>query len=335
MRKLRVAVITLAAGGVPVLAVSMLASSCGSDREPFGPATSPDRDVAPIDGVGFTPAPAEDAVPSGPYCEVFQTFELSDAGDAATPEQLCAIQPSPAATTSAARITLKSYSPTQRTAHGFVSMPSDVEAAVVGLPSIKVVYRSTSSVGGLVVTDMKRVLGGYEFSAQWPEALPNQGCLGFAAMTLALEFDIACDVDDAATKTVQAHTTLVLCDTVDGGVEWVSAGDECCNDCQIIAEMAPSPIVSDKKKDDLPLARVVRLRVLELARAGRQVLLFAENDAGPDLAIEWSVSGGSVERIAPDLMLWTLPGDDSAPFGQVAVWNDAGAAVENFVWGIA
>jgi hypothetical protein len=36
-------------------------------------------------------------------------------------------------------------------------------------------------------------------------------------------------------------------------------------------------------------------------------------------------------------VLWKLPADfdEAQPFGQVAVWNDAGAVVENFLWGQA
>jgi hypothetical protein len=118
----------------------------------------------------------------------------------------------------------------------------------------------------------------------------------------------------------------------DGSVEWVSSGDAC-TACRVIAEMAPRPIVSDKTGDDLPLGMVIRLRVVEVARAGRHVLLFADNDAGADADYEWSVSEGSLEHVADDVVLWTLPEETTAraPFGQVAVWNAAGAAVENFV----
>ena len=68
-----------------------------------------------------------------------------------------------------------------------------------------------------------------------------------------------------------------------------------------------------------------------------QSIAFAESDAGPGLELEWRVSGGALERIADDVVLWTLPedGGEATPFGQVAVWNDAGAVVENFVWSAA
>ena len=53
--------------------------------------------------------------------------------------------------------------------------------------------------------------------------------------------------------------------------EWVSSGTL----CTVIAERAPSPIVSDNTGDELPLGRVVSMRIIEVARAGKQVLLFA------------------------------------------------------------
>ena len=129
----------------------------------------------------------------------------------------------------------------------------------------------------------------------------------------------------------ESITPVAFC--LDGDrLEWVSAGDAC-TVCTIIAEMAPSPIVSDLIEDSLPLARVIRIAVRELARAGRSVLLMAENDAGEDAEYEWHVSKGEVQSVAPDVVLWTLPDGVDRPFGQVAVLAETGAVVENFVWG--
>lgn len=328
MRRLHIALLTVA-GGVPTIIAMMLAPSCGRENDneesKFGP--TPDADFEPPRfDVSQEPRPA----PTGPSCEATRVIALPDAGDAATPEQLCAVSQPAVGTNATARITLANYSAAQRTAKGFVAMSAELASSIVGTPKI-VVEATMDPFDKMVVTNMTKVAGGFQFSASWPGPLP--GCIGsLRMMVVSATFDMACA--DGGTKTVEARTTIAHCDTGDGGYEWVSSGDKCC-DCQIIAEMAPSPIVSDKQRDDLPLARVVRLRVLELARAGRQVLLFAENDAGHDLEIDWNVSGGSIERIAPDVILWTLPDDGEAPFGQVAVWNDAGAAVENFMWGVA
>lgn len=134
---------------------------------------------------------------------------------------------------------------------------------------------------------------------------------------------------------MESTTSLDLCWKHKERV-WVSSGD-LCTDCVIIAEMAPSPIPSDNQGDELPLGRVVRLRVVPLAQSGRARLLFAENDAGGDARYEWRVSGGSLQKIAEDIVLWTLPEDyaEKEPFGQVGVWNGDGAAVENFYVGVA
>jgi hypothetical protein len=117
---------------------------------------------------------------------------------------------------------------------------------------------------------------------------------------------------------------------------WRSAGESCLLCCPIVAEMAPTPIRGDSQGDDLPLARALRIRIAAFAHAGRQVLLVAQNDAGPDAEYEWRVSAGTFERVADDIVVWTLPdASGDAPYGQVAVWNEAGAAVENFYWNAA
>jgi hypothetical protein len=332
MRKLRVAVITSVAGGVPVLFATML-HACGSDDN----ASIDDADRRDVVAVEHEPGFRFDAnrppldAPEPTTCSdgrEARVVELPDAGLPATPDQLCAAQPSTVESTASARVTLKGYA----NATGFVALPADIEGVIVGTPSVAVIDAAPPQLASMTVTNMTKVTGGFQFTAGWAETLPSTSCFGTQTMTVKATFDIACA--DGGTKTVEARTRIDICDGSDGSLAWVSSGDQCC-DCVIIAEMAPSPIVSDKTKDDLPLARVVRLRVVELARAGRQVLLFAENDAGPELELDWNVSGGSLERIDADLMLWTLPDDDASPFGQVAVWNDAGAAVENFAWGTA
>jgi hypothetical protein len=334
MRRLRIAVVASVAGGAPVLLASML-DACGSDVDTAEQPSTPESSAPDTPTGSFSDAVAEPPPPPPPrfFCNGPRIVELPDAGTAATSEQLCATQDTAIRTNATARVTLTNYSASLDTATGFVTMPADVEALLIGMPSVSVVI-STNPDWAMVASNMTKVAGGFRFDASWPTPLPD-GCWGVGpdtSMTVAATFQIACE---GGTKTVEARTRIDLCDSAGEKLVWVSSGDKCC-DCTIIAEMAPSPIVSDKTADDLPLARVVRLRVLEVARAGRQVLLFAENDAGPELEIEWSVSEGSIERVAPDVVLWTLPDDPFArPFGQVAVWNEAGAAVENFQWGVA
>jgi hypothetical protein len=96
--------------------------------------------------------------------------------------------------------------------------------------------------------------------------------------------------------------------------------------------MAPSPIVPDKQADDLPLARAMRLRIVELARISNSLVLLAENDGGEGLEYEWHVSAGRLEQLAPDVVVWTLEQGMPDPLIQTAVWGEHSAAVASFAF---
>jgi hypothetical protein len=323
MRKLRV-VFTTVGGVVPALMVAFVApatDACGGEVEESSDqrdASSVDRDSSSV----WEPSPSP--YDAKPYERPSYIVEIPPPGTAADPGQLCAV-PSPVTSNVAARVTLSDYDRDKSTAKGFIAVAPAVEPTIVGLPTI-VVSAKSIYLDDMVVTNMTKVAGGFQFDASWPDGVPYGGSV---QMTVETTLTISCA--DGGTTTVQALTKIDLCCDPEVGYEWVSSGDAC-TVCQVIAEMAPSPIVSDKRGDDLPLGMVVRLRVVEVARAGRHVLLFADNDAGAAAKYEWRVSEGSLEHISDDVMLWTLPEKtNGTPFGQVAVWNDAGAAVENFV----
>ncbi len=342
MRKLRVVFTTM--GAVPALLATILVPAvdgCGSD-----PATSA-FDGGPLDGGPLDAAqdslfsdeaprfleasPGADA--PEPLCpssfEITHIVEIPPPGVVAEPGQICAVS-QPVPSNAAARVTLTRYSQSQETAVGFIALTPAVAATVVGLPTVTVTSATKAAFSGLTVSNMTRIEGGFRFLASWPGPLPRS--IYGDQMTVKASFTIACA--DGETRVVESLTKIDRC--IDGSsFTWVSSGDAC-TVCQVIAEMAPSPIVSDNRGDDLPLGRVIRIRVVEVARAGRQVLLFAENDAGEDAGFEWRASGGTLLRIADDVMLWSMPEEGpEQPFGQVAVWNQAGAVVENFVWGAA
>jgi hypothetical protein len=157
---------------------------------------------------------------------------------------------------------------------------------------------------------------------------------GYSRVTVRTTFDVACAPDGGAAKQVHAATDIHLCTDDTGGPAWVSSGDACVV-CRIIAEMAPSPIVPDKAADGLPLARALRLRVVELARVANRVVLFAENDGGEGLDYEWHPSAGEVERLAPDVIVWTVAEGMAAPLMQVAVVGESAAAVATWAWNAA
>ncbi len=336
MRKLRV-VFTTVGGAMPALLVALVTpavDACGGGPEYDALEASNDG------GRGDEAFPEPDEPPPPPpdwdaSCPSY-IVEIPEPGTAADPGLLCAV-PSPVASNVSARVTLSDYSQGDLTATGVIEVPAAIESTVVGLPTVSVRSASSDAVSAMTVTEMTKTAAGFRFRAHWPEYFAHWP--GATQMTVVTTFTVACD--DGGTTTVEALTKIDLCHPEElGSYEWVSSGDAC-TDCQIIAEMAPSPIVSDKKGDDLPLGMVLRLRVVEVARAGRQVLLFADNDAGAAAEYEWRVSEGSIEHIAQDVVLWTLPDDATSrsgartPFGQVAVWNDDGAAVENFVFSVA
>jgi hypothetical protein len=280
-------------------------------------------DTAVADGVALDTSPPEPCWPGAQPTTYI--VNVPPPGVPADPGQICAIRLPPVTSNTAARITLTSYSANNRSAFGSVSVPASLASTVVGFPTISVVS-APAGYGTISITNLTPVPGGYRFDASWPAATiaPMSG----ARMTLMATFTLACA--DGGTQTVESTTELDLC--LDGtALEWVSSGDAC-TVCEVIAEMAPSPIVPNTHGDELPLASVLRLRVVELARAGRTVVLMAENDGGEATDYTWQVSGGRVERVAPDIVLWTAPESGETASGQVAVWNDAGAAVESFVW---
>lgn len=337
MRKLRV-VFTTMGGAVPALLATVLVpmvDGCGVDSPISGDASAPveaGKDASEPDSPQF-PGDA-DAAPDSPepVCQGMTDtiiVELPPVGVVADPGQLCAVVQQPVSSNTSARVTLTNFSQSLQTASGFIALAPGMAASIVGLPTITVPTSTNPAFATMQVTGLVPIQGGYFFKASWTGKLPN----GYGGqMTVKVSYTINCA--DGGTQTVDSITKIDLC--IDGNtVDWVSSGDAC-TVCAVIAEMAPSPIVSDNRGDDLPLGRVIRIRVVEVARAGRQVLLFAENDAGHDARFEWRTSGGTLERVADDVMLWSMPEEGGeSPFGQVAVWNEAGAVVENFVWGAA
>ncbi len=340
MRKLRVVFTTI--GAVPALAVAILPmmEGCGSEVTTTALDASPQKDAKVDVGSDVDPFPSDavadvpTVIDSGPQpiCGPTTTFlvDIPPPGVAADPGQICAVVQPPVTSNTSARVTLTGYSSAKETAKGYIAVPSALLATIVGLPTVTVTSATISGFAAMQVANVAKIPGGFTFDASWPNQLPHP--TGGGQMTVKAAFTVSCS--DGGTQTVESITKVDFC--VDGAVfEWVSSGDTC-TVCTVIAEMAPSPIPSDNQGDDLALGRVIRIRVIEVARAGRQVLLFAENDAGDRAAYEWRVSGGKLDRVADDVMLWTMPEDGGAdPFGQVAVWNDEGAVVENFLFGAA
>ncbi len=323
MRKIRI-VITGVGTAMPAL-VASVAMDCGG-----GPTTSDggsdattSKDVT--SELVFPPSDASDAQPveTGPcpQGECSFTVPVPDAGTFPDLASVCAVA-SPVVSNDAATVTLSNFDAQAKTADGFIAMKADLLAAIVGVPVIAV---SPNVMTAQITT---KTSTGFTFTASW-SSIPQ-------TMTAMVTFQVACgDAGlDGGVQTVESTTDLALCG-VTAPQTWESSGSTCIQ-CCVVCEMAPTPILSDNMGDDLPLSRALRLRVIEVARAGKQVVLFAQNDAGDGAEYDWRVSGGSIERVSDDVIVWTLPEDsEGPPFGQLAVWNDNGAIVENFYWGAA
>ncbi len=340
MRRLRVVVAM--SGAVPAITAAALVpvAACGARTAPGdigdGSLDADAKKEAAKDGPFFPPLDAtEEEVGTPPVCtgpgatEQTVIVSLPPPNVPADPGVLCSINVSPVGSNDAARVTLTAYSPKAETAIGYIAVPSQLQPLIVGQPALTVVQATDPALFGMQVAAMGKTAGGYTFQASWPSAFgQNPGAI---QMTVKTSFAIKCA--DGGTQTVEALTILDLC--IDGNtVDWASSGDSC-TICTLIAEMAPSPIVSDNRGDEMPLGRVIRLRVRELARVGRSLLLLAENDGGEGTEHEWSASAGEIALVASDVALWRIPErerDVGEPAIQVAVWNDTGAAVASYAW---
>jgi hypothetical protein len=350
MRRLRI-VISSARGAASTLAATVLGPAIGAcglspqlgtgDASSAMPVDASDDQAqdgaAQGDGPSFhlgtdgggADAQAWGACPSGTCAH---TVQLAEAGTFPDLASLCAAAP-PVVSGDAVTVALAGYDAAAATSNGLIAVQPGLLAALVGDPLV------AFSPAVLTAGPLAPTSSGYAFTARGA-VQPGQ------QVQVTVTLHLACGGDsgvDAGLQTVASTAVLDLCvapATPDaapqGPLAWRSSGESCLLCCPIVAEMAPTPILADGRGDDLPLAHALRLRVAGLAHAGRQVLLCAQNDAGPDAGYEWRVSGGTLERITDDIVVWTLPdASDASPFGQVAVWNDAGAAVENFYWSAA
>ena len=254
--------------------------------------------------------------------------ELPPEGTPAEPGQICAAAVEPVESGRAARVTLSGFSSGGTSADGLIEVDPALFDRIVGDPIIEVIDSTNAQVGAMTTSGVTREATGFSFQAAWPNQLflpPD----GMTRMTIRVSLELSCG--DGGTRVLHAVTDLHLCDDNNFGVEWVSSGDRCVV-CQVIAEMAPSPIVPDKSDDELPLARALRLRIVELARVSNTIVLLAENDGGEGLEYEWHPSVGKVEKLSPDVIAWTVEDGMPAPMIQAAVVGPAEAAVASFAF---
>jgi hypothetical protein len=253
-----------------------------------------------------------------------QVVSIPEPGVPAEPGQICAATLEPVTSNRAALVTFEERSG-DRLLLGRIAIADELDGLVVGTPTLEVVDTSSSILAGLVFSNFEVADGGFTFQAAAHESL-DQVTGGVSRVTLRATLAVKCDDDE---RTVHSATDVFFCDGPT--LNWASSGDACCV-CRVIAEMAPSPIVPGDVADDLPLARALRLRIVELARVQNTLILLAENDGGAGLDYEWLASVGSVERLAPDVVCWTLAQGQLDPLIQAAVSGPGAAAVASYAF---
>lgn len=341
-------VVSGAATALPAILLATLVPSASCSRTPLksdASATSGDGGSGGSGGVtlttttsssgsgGFTSSSSSSS--GGPVdCPggepILFTVEVPPAGVPADPGQICAVV-SPVESNGAARVTLTKDTASLQTATGTIEIPPELEGLVSGVPTVEVVSAATLELGAMQVTSIQPWPGGFTFQASWPQPL-NLQPEDWVKLTLRVTMQITClPQNDLRTVTSLTHVNLCI---VDDQLGWVSSGDEC-KACAIIAEMAPSPIVPDPKTDELPLARALRLRIVPLARIGRTLVLLAENDGGDGVSYDWVPTGGTIERLAPDVVVWTPPAGAGPHLVQAVVENEDAAAVASWTAGEA
>lgn len=337
-RELKI-VIRRGVGGPAVVAVTLVASACGSNVSVGTTGTGGMGGVggAPTTsagGMGGTPfvggsGPGVGAGGEGPCGpgELEETFtvEVPPEGTPAEAGQICGVTMGAVESNTAARVTLTKDPQALEMATGEVTIEPSLLADVVGLPSIEVLSSPLAELEQMSVTNVTPTATGFSFDASWPPPLTIEPSYE-SVMIIRTRFDLACPPNPpSTTKQVEAITHVNLCGDDSDDLAWVSSGDEC-TICGIIAEMAPSPIVPDVGADDIGLGRVIQLRLVVVARVGRSLLVLAEHDGGEGLDYEWVPTDGELVPVASDLVLWTPPEGADAVL-QVAVQNDDAAAV--------
>lgn len=301
--------VSSSAGGAASSGTTAVTGSTGAGGSvlvPIGSTTT--GSVDPVGGAGG-------ALPELPWYCYYEQVSIPPEGTPAEPGQICALSAAPVESNRAAVVRLTMESPQAEEASGFVEIAPEIRDRVVGVSELVIVDANLPALLDIQVSDLVEEADGYSFRATGFNPLGGGGPYG-ARMTVRVVLEIECDGD--ATQQVHAVTELYFCENAQRDYDWTSSGDHCVV-CEVIAEMAPSPIVPDKQHDGLPLARALRLRLVALARIANTVVLLAENDGGPDLDYEFHTSCGTLTRLAEDVVAWTVEAGARDPLLQAAV----------------
>jgi hypothetical protein len=344
MRSVRI-VVRKMAGSVPALVAASLfgSTACGesSSTPPHGgsggsaSAGSAAGGIAGsgvliISGSSSTPGAAGSTSDLPPSCTGY-VVQLPDVGTPAVAGEICTVDVEPVISNDAARVSLTVVDADPRApALGTLTLAPALRDQVRGAPVLQIVAATDSRLLATVISPLEPTDDGFSFTVTWPkEANLRDSDLTRVSFRTALELSCA-----TGGRLVQATTEVHLCGGFSGGdaavpATWASTGDTCVV-CNVIAELAASPIIPDHEQSSLPLGQALRARIVELLRVGDGIVLFAENDGGAATNYEWHATGGALEHIADDLVIFRSDGTTPAPSLQVAITNDDGVAVVSY-----
>jgi hypothetical protein len=338
MRSVRI-VVKQVTGSVPALvAASVLgASGCGSATSTPPHASSGGTSSSSAGSGGIIVLAGSPAVGgsagSGPElppgCQGYEV-QLPEVGQPAVAGEICAVQVEPVISNGAARIALaQPGSDLSAPVAGTLTLAEGLRDQVQGPPVIEIVSATDQMLLEAELSALEQTADGYAFTVTWPKGAFLRA-EDMTRVSFRTSLDLSCDT---GTRLVNAVTEVHLCGGSFNGVPdvWASTGDLCVV-CNVIAELAASPIIPDHRESGLPLGQAMRARIVELAKVGSSVVLFAENDGGGRSSYEWHVTGGTLEHIAEDVVVFRSDGSTPAPSLQVAIVNDEGVAVVSYAY---
>jgi hypothetical protein len=324
MRWLRVSYV-ISRAGRPILLSATLLGGCGSSayRSMDAPSTLDTRDLviplapevldtrAPGPDGPLVPNPAIDGGnPS--YGECIDIDAGADAGLGLPNGQ-------------AARVTLDYAGSGEYL--GRIAVAPQIADRLVGLPSVDVIDKHPDAPDA-VISNMRADTRGFAFDVAWTGRAPDMLCFtgGDARWTFRTTLNVQCGDQ---VRAVEALTVVAMC----GNFQFASSGD-LCEECVSVCEMAPSPLPPAGADDELPLASALDLVIRPLVRVGGAMVLVAQHAPRAGLGYTWHATGGTLEQLDQDVVLWRSPTADKGapPLCQVAVTAADLAAVASYRW---
>jgi hypothetical protein len=214
------------------------------------------------------------------------------------------------------------------TSLGHITIAPEIAGLVVGMPTVEVTSKSPDSAADPSISNLRADKDGFAFDVVWSPSGPGEICMIGVEPNWIFRTALRLQCGGQE-RVVESFTVVAIC----GGYSWASSGDRC-DECAVVCEMAPSPIVPRGVGDALPLGSALSVVIRPLVRVGGTLVLLANHAPRDGLAYAWQVSAGTIEQLDRDVVLWRLPcaGKKQAHIAQVAVTGEDLAAVASFRW---